>query len=398
MTTHPLTTDAPLPPEIVRATLPQPWERRRPNTPLLRRKTDILPFHPDNKNTVEAYERLIHAHRTEAWCQEHLPRIHELAVYLLKLGRNCLDARPTDLRNFVGWVRKRTHSRSIARGYAVSLIDFYLLLLQEGAILSNPACLLYPILAEPPPAPHEDLDTRERMERLISVSSTLHRDTDEAFADLLPVRDTDPVAFPAADAAPSEATHWMRRVENKTFPFRMNWLMFVLAGASLLLMAMQSPFFAMWTRMETDETPEVITNQKWYLVNKSNPGESQRRDFFISQKIHTTFCKMVLNKSCQDGSVIRNPIEASWDNLVASQLLFRQHCQGCHGVNGKGSGQGMGHAGRLDFAGKGLLQKDAYLFWTIHEGGSAFHSTMPAYKEILRQEDIWRLVLFIKHL
>ncbi len=313
--------------------------------PLLRRKTDILPYRTETGNTVEAHERLIHAHKSEAWRQEHLPRIHELAVYLLKLGKSCIEATPTDLRNFVDWVHNRTHSGAIARGYAVSLIDFYLLLLQEGLILKNPVVTLYPIFSEPLPA-----------------------------------------SRPAA-STPVEATPWMRSIEKKTFQFRMGWLLFVLVVVSLLLMTMQA---------------EIITDKPSYQINNKNSSESPRRDYFVSQKIDSTLCKTVLKSICQDETSIRNPLAATWDNLIASQVLFRQHCQDCHGVSGKGSAPRGEEAGqppsRLKFAGKGLLQKDVYLFWTIFEGGRIFDSAMPAYKEILQPEDVWKLVLYINHL
>jgi len=39
---------------------------------------------------------------------------------------------------------------------------------------------------------------------------------------------------------------------------------------------------------------------------------------------------------------------------------------------------------------------DPYLLWTIAEGGAEFDTEMPAYKNILSQDEIWKIVAFMR--
>ncbi len=39
---------------------------------------------------------------------------------------------------------------------------------------------------------------------------------------------------------------------------------------------------------------------------------------------------------------------------------------------------------------------DEYLLWTISEGGAQFGSKMPAFKDKLGRDDIWRVVAYMR--
>ncbi|MBF0182422.1 MAG: c-type cytochrome [Magnetococcales bacterium] len=366
-------------------------------------------MHASSTNTLSKFERLIHAHKDEAWRDDHLPRLREWADYMGKQGKGCGEAQAEDLRKFVAWIQKKTHSRLVARQYAVSLIDFYLLLLQEGIITTNPAYALYPVLASMRLPKEEDLDTEERMSHVIRVSQSIARDADVLSDSPSGVR-REPVLVPAMPGG-MEASYswhppqseWQTGLQRPSF-LRRHWksLLFI---AVCLVLIQQMPVIANFLVQKLMDGPEeVITNQKIFLMDKGRLSASQvsRREFFALHQKFKDICKSVLHDNCQNNVTYRNPLNATWDNLVAGQVLFQQHCQSCHGLRGQGMGVQVNHLNpppaRLEFAGKGVLQKDVYLFWTIHDGGEPLGSVMPAFKDLLRDEEIWKLVLYLHHL
>ncbi len=39
---------------------------------------------------------------------------------------------------------------------------------------------------------------------------------------------------------------------------------------------------------------------------------------------------------------------------------------------------------------------DAYLYWSISEGGAQFRTAMPAMKATLKERDIWKIILYLR--
>lgn len=80
--------------------------------------------------------------------------------------------------------------------------------------------------------------------------------------------------------------------------------------------------------------------------------------------------------------------------------LYRANCASCHGAMGRGDGD----AGLDLLPSPALLSQlmdeqgsvDAYLMWSIAEGGQPFGTSMPAYKDRLREDDIWRIVGYMR--
>ncbi len=80
--------------------------------------------------------------------------------------------------------------------------------------------------------------------------------------------------------------------------------------------------------------------------------------------------------------------------------LYGRHCLACHGLRGLGDGT----AGKdlapspalLNYLAKEPEAADGFLLWTISEGGGAFGSDMPAFKDSLSDQEIWQLVAFLR--
>ena len=98
----------------------------------------------------------------------------------------------------------------------------------------------------------------------------------------------------------------------------------------------------------------------------------------------------------------RNPLAASNDNLLAGKTLFEQNCATCHGKSGHGDGPAASALkpapADLSVAMRMPMSSDSYLDWTISEGGIPVGSAMPPFKASLSNEQIWKLVLYLRTL
>jgi len=94
-----------------------------------------------------------------------------------------------------------------------------------------------------------------------------------------------------------------------------------------------------------------------------------------------------------------NPHDGQADAAAAGKTLFETNCASCHGVTGKGDGP-AGTA--LDPKAADLAAAtnvgDDFLFWRISEGGGMepFNSSMPAFKGVLSEDEIWQVVTHIR--
>jgi mono/diheme cytochrome c family protein len=91
-----------------------------------------------------------------------------------------------------------------------------------------------------------------------------------------------------------------------------------------------------------------------------------------------------------------NPLSA--ESSEDGAKIFKTNCETCHGPQGHGDGP-IGEA--LDPKPKNLAElqaaaSDDYLFWRIAEGKSG--TSMPPWKNILTEEQVWQVVSFIRTL
>jgi len=91
-----------------------------------------------------------------------------------------------------------------------------------------------------------------------------------------------------------------------------------------------------------------------------------------------------------------DPLKATSAVLARGRKLYAENCASCHGANGDGNGA----AGRtldpppadLSFTMSMPIAQDDFLYWTIAEGGQQFGSAMPAFKSVLKPNEIWSIV------
>lgn len=97
-----------------------------------------------------------------------------------------------------------------------------------------------------------------------------------------------------------------------------------------------------------------------------------------------------------------NPVANDAAAVAAGKDIYATNCASCHGDAGAGDGP-AGSAldpkpAALNALGSEIT--DNFLFWRISEGGAMepFNSSMPAFKGVLTEEQIWQTVHFIRSL
>ena len=95
-----------------------------------------------------------------------------------------------------------------------------------------------------------------------------------------------------------------------------------------------------------------------------------------------------------------NTIAIDEETISEGAVIYAKNCASCHGPSGRGDGE----AGKSLNPSPALLAHmirtpmaiDEYLFWTISEGGARFDTDMPAHKDKLEADEIWKIVAFMR--
>jgi mono/diheme cytochrome c family protein len=100
-------------------------------------------------------------------------------------------------------------------------------------------------------------------------------------------------------------------------------------------------------------------------------------------------------------SELTNPLSPSEAVLAAGQRVYTENCSACHGASGAGDGpagealdpspSNIGRLPRMP-----MMSSDAYLYWTVAEGGVPIETGMPAFKQTLTPAQIWSVILYVR--
>jgi mono/diheme cytochrome c family protein len=95
-----------------------------------------------------------------------------------------------------------------------------------------------------------------------------------------------------------------------------------------------------------------------------------------------------------------NPVPATAENVAQGRRDFSHYCVVCHGLDGQATGVPFADAMSPPVPRLGAPEVQAYtdgqLHWIVENG--IFPSGMPAARGILNDEEIWRIVLWLRHL
>jgi cytochrome c len=95
-----------------------------------------------------------------------------------------------------------------------------------------------------------------------------------------------------------------------------------------------------------------------------------------------------------------NPLPANQENIRRGRKNFSNYCMVCHGLDGQNSG--VPFAERMSPPVPQLTSptvqsyRDGQLKWVIDNG--IFPSGMPASKGILSDDEVWEIVIYLRHL
>jgi mono/diheme cytochrome c family protein len=97
-----------------------------------------------------------------------------------------------------------------------------------------------------------------------------------------------------------------------------------------------------------------------------------------------------------------NPLVSNAENIASGKKLYEMNCALCHGVAGLGDGD-AGKDLKPPPANIAMFIKmhnvpDGYLYWTIAEGGVPLKTAMPPFKNVMREDDIWKTIIYLRDL
>lgn len=110
--------------------------------------------------------------------------------------------------------------------------------------------------------------------------------------------------------------------------------------------------------------------------------------------------KEMKHKITVGGKDVSNPIAPTTENIADGREHFEHHCGVCHGLDGEATG--VPFADRMSPPIPSLSSKDVQgykdgqLKWIIENGINP--SGMPAWKGMLSDDEMWKIVNFIRHL
>lgn len=134
----------------------------------------------------------------------------------------------------------------------------------------------------------------------------------------------------------------------------------------------------------------------WMVRELWGPGQMPK-GMMVRLLRHTTYMNYGVPKTYEGAMSTLPPTTA---NLAAGQTLYAANCQSCHGRDGMGDGQ-PGSAlspspALLAYMIRRPIAVDEYLLWAIADGGAQFQSDMPAFKDKLAREDIFRIIAYMR--
>jgi len=117
-------------------------------------------------------------------------------------------------------------------------------------------------------------------------------------------------------------------------------------------------------------------------------------------KLETALAAEVKQKVTVRGKSDVNPLSAAAGNIRGGRKAFSNYCMVCHGLDGQNTG--VPFADRMSPPVPLLTSpnvqsySDGQLKWVIDHG--IFPSGMPASKGVLSDDEIWQIVVYLRHL
>lgn len=96
----------------------------------------------------------------------------------------------------------------------------------------------------------------------------------------------------------------------------------------------------------------------------------------------------------------KNPLPPGPKTIGEGRALYTKNCASCHGMTGMGDGKAAKSLtpspALLAFMIQMPMAVNEYMLWSISDGGAAFGTAMPAFKEKMTEYEIWKIVTFMR--
>jgi mono/diheme cytochrome c family protein len=117
-------------------------------------------------------------------------------------------------------------------------------------------------------------------------------------------------------------------------------------------------------------------------------------------KIERAIMKQVKLRVTVGGKGTKNPVPATEESIANGRKHFGHHCGVCHGLDGQGTGVPFAehmYPPVPSLASADIQQyEDGQLKWIIEKGIGP--SGMPAWKDVLDEDEMWALINFMRRL
>ena len=175
---------------------------------------------------------------------------------------------------------------------------------------------------------------------------------------------------------------------------RAHWATIV--GTLVLLIAV-GPRAATWSQGQQPAPrgfdywqPEWMVRELW------GPG-NMPKGMMVRLLRHTAFMQYGVAKDYEGA---KSTVPVGPQSIAAGSKLYAELCAACHGRDGMGGGE-PGRAvspspALLAYMIRRPISVDEYLLWVISDGGKQFESDMPAFKDKLSRDDIWRVIAYMR--
>lgn len=100
-------------------------------------------------------------------------------------------------------------------------------------------------------------------------------------------------------------------------------------------------------------------------------------------------------------ATLSNPLPQTSATLQHGETVYAANCSGCHGETGRGDGPAAQTlnpppANLAWLSNMPMSKWDAFMYWSVAEGGAQYKTAMPAFKSRLSKDEIWAVVAYIQ--